>query len=204
MMPIGPCGAVPSSMKFLRPYACGTIDQLMTCIKKVKHGMINLSGIADKVIVIDEFHAYDAYMLHIITVLLAWLRALRTPVIILSATLPNKTKRKLFDVYHCAEEIENGYPLLSVCKDGRLRQRAVNGNTASKVYKTTIMDVGNDLDAIVAKTTELLQSGGCLDVIMNTVAGATQVLRRFKLLAFHVFYSTAASRFLPRKRLRKR
>lgn len=179
--------SVPSSMKFLRPYACGTIDQLMTCIKKVKHGMINLSGIADKVIVIDEFHAYDAYMLHIITVLLAWLRALRTPVIILSATLPNKTKRKLFDVYHCAEEIENGYPLLSVCKDGRLRQRAVNGNTASKVYKTTIMDVGNDLDAIVAKTTELLQSGGCLDVIMNTVAGATQVFEKIQALSIPCF-----------------
>ena len=49
------------------------------------------------------------------------------------------------------------------------------------------MDVGNDLDAIVAKTTELLQSGGCLDVIMNTVAGATQVFEKIQALGIPCF-----------------
>lgn len=179
--------SVPSSMKFMRPYACGTIDQLMTCIKKIKHGMINLAGIADKVIVIDEFHAYDAYMLHIITVLLAWLKAFHTPVIILSATLPNKTKRKLFDVYHCAEEIDNGYPLLSVCKGGHLKQYPVNSNESHKTYKMTIMDVGDDLNAIVMKADELLRSGGCLDVIMNTVDGAIRVFEKIRNLGIPCF-----------------
>ncbi len=111
MMPIAPMWAC-RLLKFLRLYACGTIEQLMTCIKKVKHGMVNLSGIADKAMGhrwISRLWCLHAAHYH--GPLAS--RALRTPVIILSATA-KQNQMETFDVYHCAEEIENGYPLLSV------------------------------------------------------------------------------------------
>lgn len=169
--------ALPSSMKFMRPYACGTVDQLMTCVKKVKHGMINFTGIADKVIVIDEFHAYDAYMLNTIEVLLSWLKAFHTPVILLSATLPKRTKQKIFEIYNCSEEISEAYPLLSVCKNGYLEQHSVQNSGTGKKYKIRFLDIKDDPAAIAMEAEKQVQAGGCIDIIMNTVNSAVEVFK---------------------------
>ena len=58
--------------------------------------MLGLSG---KVLVIDEVHAYDAYMQGLLKRLLEWLGALRVPVVLLSATLPAGVGRRLAEAY---------------------------------------------------------------------------------------------------------
>ena len=50
--------------------------------------MLRLFGLAGKVVVIDEVHAYDTYMSTILEHALCWLASMGSHVILLSATLP--------------------------------------------------------------------------------------------------------------------
>jgi CRISPR-associated endonuclease/helicase Cas3 len=56
-------------------------------------------GLSGKVVIFDEVHAYDAYMNTLFKRLLAWLRELNASVIVLSATLPESTRRELAAAY---------------------------------------------------------------------------------------------------------
>ncbi len=46
----------------LAPLSVGTIDQALLAALCGKHNMLRLMGLSGKVLVIDEVHAYDAYM----------------------------------------------------------------------------------------------------------------------------------------------
>jgi CRISPR-associated endonuclease/helicase Cas3 len=47
---------------FLADVGAGTIDQALLAILPVKHQSLRLWGLADRVLIVDEAHAYDAYM----------------------------------------------------------------------------------------------------------------------------------------------
>jgi CRISPR-associated endonuclease/helicase Cas3 len=47
---------------FLADIGAGTIDQALLAILPVKHQSLRLWGLADRVLIVDEAHAYDAYM----------------------------------------------------------------------------------------------------------------------------------------------
>lgn len=68
----------------------GTIDQALQSALVVRHQFVRMFGLSRNVVIIDEVHAYDAYMEVLLEHLLAWLGALQVPVILLSATLPNE------------------------------------------------------------------------------------------------------------------
>jgi CRISPR-associated endonuclease/helicase Cas3 len=79
----------------LAPFGVGTVDQVELGGLSVRHYPLRLFGLAGKVVVIDEVHAYDAYMSTILDHTLTWLAALGCSVIMLSATLPRERHRVL-------------------------------------------------------------------------------------------------------------
>lgn len=79
---------VGSKKAMLAPFGVGTVDQVELAGLNVRHYPLRLFGLAGKVVVIDEVHAYDAYMSAILEHTLRWLAALGCSVILLSATLP--------------------------------------------------------------------------------------------------------------------
>lgn len=100
----------------LYPYAVGTVDQILKTVLYQKYSCIGLIGLSDKVIVIDEVHAYDSYMIAEIKMLIQWCRFLDIPVILLSATLPSVTKRELLEASGCTRDqfVKNdAYPLIT-------------------------------------------------------------------------------------------
>jgi len=72
----------------LASLAVGTVDRLLQAAIRARSVAVPLLGMTNKVIVIDEVHAYDAYMSTLLDRLLWWLGRLGVPVILLSATLP--------------------------------------------------------------------------------------------------------------------
>lgn len=83
----------------LGPVGVGTVDQAMQAAIKLRHHFVRLYGLAQSVVVIDEVHAYDAYMEVILERLVEWLGALEAPVVLLSATLPETRKAMLCAAY---------------------------------------------------------------------------------------------------------
>src|SRR5262249_14956539 len=83
----------------LAPYGVGTVDQALLSVLKTRHVFVRLSGLANKTVIIDEVHAYDAYMSVLLERLLEWLAALGSPVVLLSATLPTHRRNALVQAY---------------------------------------------------------------------------------------------------------
>src|SRR3974377_275391 len=73
----------------LAPYGVGTVDQGLLAVLKTRHYFVRLFGLSHKTVVVDEVHAYDAYMSKLLERLLEWLAALKCSVVLLSATLPS-------------------------------------------------------------------------------------------------------------------
>lgn len=72
----------------LAPFGVGTVDQVELAGLHVRHYVLRLFALAGKVVIVDEVHAYDAYMSTILEHTLTWLASLGTSVLLLSATLP--------------------------------------------------------------------------------------------------------------------
>lgn len=83
----------------LAPLANGTIDQALTGVLPVRYGFLRLFGLSNKVLVVDEAHAYGPWMHSLLVRLLEWLGAFGAPVVLLSATLAGKAASSLVDAY---------------------------------------------------------------------------------------------------------
>ena len=110
---------LPRKRALLAPFAVGTVDQAMLAALRVRHGSLRLVGLAGKVVIIDEIHAYDAYMSVIIERLLEWLAELGVSVILLSATLTQAMRRRLlcaYGVQMAGDQQPNAYPLITLAR----------------------------------------------------------------------------------------
>ena len=115
---------------FLAEVGIGTVDQALLGVLPTRHQALRLWGLADRVLVIDEAHAYDAYMSRELETLLEFHSALGGSAIVLSATLPAVQRRNLETAFarglgaQLGPSSETGYPLLTqVSGDGRSSQR---------------------------------------------------------------------------------
>lgn len=80
---------------FLAQIGVGTIDQAILAVLPSRHQAMRLWGLADKVLIIDEAHAYDAFMSREIETLLGFHAALGGSAIVLSATLPEAQRQRM-------------------------------------------------------------------------------------------------------------
>lgn len=83
----------------LSSFVVCTIDQVLMTALQARHMMLRYLGLASKVIIIDEVHAYDAYMNQYLSTALYWLGQMNAPVILMSATLPAEIRTRLMVKY---------------------------------------------------------------------------------------------------------
>ncbi|WP_328965726.1 CRISPR-associated helicase Cas3' [Streptomyces virginiae] len=193
----------------LAPFVVGTIDQLLFAGLKSRHLALRHLALAGKVIVIDEVHAYDAYMNEYLERVLSWLGAYRVPVVMLSATLPAGRRRRLAEAYAGEAggrpELEeaDAYPLISVVAPGQVSVTNCPEVTAERRTEVVMEQLDDDLGVLADRLVSELVGGGCALVVRNTVdrvLRAAEVLReRFGPEAVTV----AHSRFLDLDRARK-
>ena len=176
----------------LAPFGVGTIDQSLTGVLQTKHWFVRLFGLAGKVVVFDEVHAYDIYMGELLGRLLGWLRLLGCTVILLSATLPASKRSQLIDAWNgtapYAEIPEAAYPrvtLVSKAASNAWHVPAAARPTPApgKQGRPDAVEVayaGLDFAALAQTLRADLPHGGCAAVICNTVTRAQeayQILR---------------------------
>ena len=173
----------------LAPFGAGTIDQALMSVLRVRHLFVRLFGLAGKVVILDEVHAYDTYMTTLAERFLEWLAALGSPVVLLSATLPAARRRALQVAYLRGldrgvpeDDAENdlSYPLISwTCtREGRTEFRtATTGVSDLNRRRIAITHVEDDPDELADRLVRALRDGGCAAVICNTVRRAQETYR---------------------------
>ncbi|MFQ6197740.1 type I-E CRISPR-associated protein Cse1/CasA [Streptomyces sp. NPDC000405] len=172
--------------QLLASFAVGTVDQVLFAALKGRHLALRHLAVAGKVVVIDEVHAYDAYMNRYLDRTLEWLAAYRVPVIVLSATLPAGRRRALAAAYAGAEgaagaeTAAEAYPLITAVSPGREARSARPAAASGRSAQVVVERLEDDLTALADRLDAELADGGCALVVRNTVARvleAADVLR---------------------------
>ena len=150
----------------LSPSGVGTVDQALYAVLHVKHHFVRLWGLAQRVVILDEVHAYDVYTGGLIAHLLRWLKRMGCAVILLSATLPRAKRQELLAAWGVAENEETAYPRVLLAEGGRVASRAL---TAREQAPIALRALSESLEAIAETARNLTAEGGCIAVIVNTV-----------------------------------
>lgn len=164
----------------LSEYGVGTIDQALLTILPVRHNFVRLWGLANRVVVFDEIHAYDAYTGTLLVHLLRWLLALGSSVVLLSATLSPSVRRKLAAVVGSGlPEPEELYPRLSVfCPGEKVRQIHFEADPARRLT-LRLHEISSDLPSMRSALEDHLADGGMGLALVNTVQRAQDLYRLF-------------------------
>lgn len=175
----------------LSDFVIGTVDQLLMAALKQKHVMLKHFGLSGKVVVVDECHAYDAYMSQYLDMAIKWLGIYKVPVIILSATLPEKRRAELIEAYtdsekHRAKHTEAyvdktiadeawkhslAYPLLTYTENNAVKQKALAFDGENK--EVSVRRINRD--EVAATAGYAVERGGCVGLIVNTVRKAQEI-----------------------------
>jgi CRISPR-associated endonuclease/helicase Cas3 len=168
----------------LSTFGVGTVDQALMSALPVNHFFVRLMALANKTVIFDEVHAYDAFMSEIFERTLMWLRALGSSVVILSATLPIQTRRRLVTAFTGQEaqlENETVYPSV-VWASSDQKSIVVEIQPKPSDRKIPIRTVGRNAENIVAELRDALKNGGCAVVICNRVKRAQELYSQIESL----------------------
>ena len=179
----------------LADFVIGTVDQFLMASLKRKHFMLRHLGLAGKIVVIDECHAYDAYMNIYLDRTIEWMAAYGVPVILLSATLPPARRQALTETYlkaylkyflrqksrgiTAADRLNcKAYPLLTWTDGEEIRQSSLDEAGTSRDISMEILTSTSD---VIAELNMALKEGGCACIILNTVKKAQEMYEAVKM-----------------------
>ena len=209
----------------LSTFVVCTIDQILMMALQSRHVMLRHLGLGSKVVIIDEVHAYDAYMGVYLKEALYWLGQMNAPVILMSATLPAHVRTSLMESYAEGLEIQDStewdfdddfdsedvtgpsldldYPVIHTltAEDG-YTPRKWQVTAPEEQVTISIRQIGDeftDLDKVL----EPLEIGhGCAAVICNTVGRAQNAYEHLRA-KFGADVTLTHSRFTSKHRAEK-
>lgn len=175
----------------LSSFVVCTIDQVLMTALQARHVMLRYLGLASKVVIIDEVHAYDAYMSKYLSTALYWLGQMNAPVILMSATLPSDIRNELMKSYakglkigtkplklttYSQPTLDLDYPVIHTLtaedngtpKKWKVEQPAEQTEIELKLIDDSPESVLNILEP-------LANDHGCAAVICNTVGRAQEM-----------------------------
>ncbi|MFE2032803.1 type I-E CRISPR-associated protein Cse1/CasA [Streptomyces scopuliridis] len=193
----------------LASFAVGTIDQVLFAGLKSRHLALRHLAVAGKVVIIDEVHAYDAYMNAYLDRVLEWLAAYKVPVVLLSATLPAYRRRELAAAYtgeggDAPDDVpDDAYPLITAAAPGAPVLTARPPAASGRRTEVTLERMDDDLSRLVERLERELRDGGCALVVRNTVDRVLEAAERLREHFGADAVTVTHSRFLAADRARK-
>lgn len=175
----------------LAPFGVGTVDQVELAGLHVRHYMLRLFALAGKVVIIDEVHAYDAYMSTILEHTLAWLASMGTSVFLLSATLPANRHHALatsflHGLYEPSPSIvlpdPLPYPVLSLYRASHAPYRVAPAAFRTAQHLTLRLQERQSAQHDAQHLLDLVRHGGAVARICNRVDDAQAIFAELRAL----------------------
>ena len=183
---------------FLADVGEGTLDQALLGVLPAKYQSLRLLGLAGRVLIVDEAHAYDAYMGQELESLLAFQAALGGSAVVLSATLPAVTKHRLAKAFRRGLSLgpvvlqQQSYPLVTlVTRSGVLEEHK---DIRPDLIRAVAIERLPDAQAAMTRIAEAHRAGAAVAWVRNTVDDALEAaaqLRNFGVDAdiFHARFA---------------
>ena len=165
---------------FLAHVGVGTIDQALLGVLPTRHQSLRLWGLGDRVLIIDEAHAYDAYMSKEIETLLEFHAARGGSAIVLSATLPAAQRRAMATAFSRGlgigrpAGVGDAYPLMTVVSSASAVSHALPSR-ADRARSFPVRRIGTTEEA-VAHVAALAERGAAVAWIRNAVDDAIEAV----------------------------
>ena len=165
----------------------GTIDQALLAILPARHQSLRLLGLLDKILVVDEVHACDAYMHELLCALLRAHAAAGGSAILLSATLPIRQRQALVEAYAQGHGLhtptlqavdEHSYPLVTGFTESDLQETVVA--TRSSVQREAKVKFLAEQQDVEDRLAETVAKGQCICWIRNSVKDAIEAYEHIK------------------------
>ena len=190
---------------FLGQIGVCTVDQVLLSVLPVRHKFVRGFGLNKSILIVDEVHAYDAYMHGLLGEVLRRQKATGGSAILLSATLPATVRTKLLGAWECSGIDEAPYPVLWHATRGDVHCLTVpdDHRPAKREVEIKCLKLPNAfpnalaLDSIISAA----ESGALVAVVLNLVDDAQRLallLRSKTTLPVDVFH--ARYRFMDRQR----
>ncbi|MBE8403387.1 CRISPR-associated helicase/endonuclease Cas3 [Leptospira borgpetersenii] len=157
----------------------GTIDQALLSILSTKFQSLRMFGLSRKVLILDEVHSYDPYMVELICCLLKAQAKIGASVILLSATLPKILRKTFSESFALGLDTELQdlksveYPLVSLISD-RSEVEEIPISTRKEVSRKLNVKFLFNQEQVLQKILEMSNQGRCVCWIRNTVSDASQ------------------------------
>ncbi|QCF28018.1 CRISPR-associated helicase Cas3' [Hydrocarboniclastica marina] len=176
----------------------GTIDQVLMALLPFRHQSLRLIGLANKLLIVDEIHACDDYMLTLLTAVLTAHAQQGGSAVLLTATLPLDMRHQLVRAWQRglqgesdASSTDYAFPLATHVSEAGVAAYPVG--TRKSVEREVRVDHINDEEAALASLAAAAREGLCACWVRNTVDDAIAAIERLaelvpdpeKLLLFH-------------------
>lgn len=183
---------------FLGQIGVCTVDQTLLSVLPVRHKFMRGFGINKAVLIVDEVHAYDAYMHGLLGEVLKNQKACGGSAILLSATLPSGLREKLLAAWDSHGAADAPYPALWLATGGEVIPR-----TVTKAHRPPRREVGVECqllpdaypgDALKARIVAAAEAGALVGFVANVVDVAQRLARELRELTtldvdiFHARY----------------
>lgn len=208
-----------------------TIDHELLAALTARHVVLRHLGLVRQVVILDEIHSADTWMFTYLARALEWLGRYGVPVIAMSATLEPLRRQQLVDAYERGRRtglvqssegplmrggliqprvrtkapvppevpITDAYPLVTSLSAGVVSQICPDPGSGRSVEVAWLADGPDELEQQIET---VVDAGGCVLVIRNTVRRAVATYRQLRA-GWGEAVTLAHSRFIAHDRLRR-
>lgn len=195
----------------------GTIDQAMMAVIPFRHHNLRLLGLHDKLLIIDEIHAYDTFMSKILENLIETQARYGNSAILLSATLSQSQRERLVAAFSRGTGktvaapflSQHDYPWVTHVASGEIDSSPVA--TRKEVMRRVAVDWRHSEAECITALLDAVAQGECIAWIRNSVDDAVRIYRQLissgkvnpeSVLLFHSRFAFCDRQVIESKTLR--
>jgi CRISPR-associated endonuclease/helicase Cas3 len=168
----------------------GTVDQVLLSTLMVPHAHLRATSLMRHLLIVDEVHASDAYMIELLTDVVQRHVTVGGHALLMSATLGAATRARIMGtvtpttIPSLDEAIDSDYPMIThAAVGGSISYTQTQSSGGSRCVSVRTLPAADHAASIAQVALDAARSGACVLVIRNTVADCVATQEALEELA---------------------